>query len=238
MQSVEASARTVEEAIAKALRQLGLDRSQVDVEILSHGRPRILGFGGEPARVIVRPLVATATAEPTASPAVTETDAPATARQEEAVRTAVTIVRDLLRLLAIEATVTSRPPVTPGDGVGLTAAVIDVEGEDLGLLIGRRGETLAAFQYLVNLLLARRTGTRVVVGIDVGGYRRRREEWLRNLALRMADRVRSTGQSITLEPMPPSERRIVHLALANHPDVLTVSIGEGESRKVAITPRR
>jgi spoIIIJ-associated protein len=228
----------VEEAIAKALRQLGLDRSQVDVEILSHGRPRILGFGGEPARVIVRPLVTTTTADVAAPPAAAAAPAPTTDRQEEAVRTAVAIVRDLLRLLDIQATVTSRPPVTPGDGVGLTAAVIDVEGEDLGLLIGRRGETLAAFQYLVNLLLARRSGTRVVVGVDVGGYRRRREEWLRNLALRMAERVRSTGQSITLEPMPPSERRIVHLALANHPDVLTVSIGEGESRKVAITPRR
>ncbi len=188
--------------------------------------------------MIVRPLVTAATAaEPAAPPAPTGEPVPATG-QEEAVRTAVAIVRDLLRLLAIEATVTSRPPVTPGDGVGLTAAVIDVEGEDLGLLIGRRGETLAAFQYLVNLLLARRSGTRVVVGVDVGGYRRRREEWLRNLALRMAERVRSTGQSVTLEPMPPSERRIVHLALANHPDVLTVSIGEGESRKVAITPRR
>ncbi len=188
--------------------------------------------------MIVRPLVAAASAQPAASPAAAGAGTPATAHQEEAVRTAVAIVRELLRLLDIQATVTSRPPVTPGDGVGLTAAVIDVEGEDLGLLIGRRGETLAAFQYLVNLLLARRSGTRVVVGIDVGGYRRRREEWLRNLALRVAERVRSTGQSITLEPMPPSERRIVHLALADHPDVLTVSIGEGESRKVAITPRR
>lgn len=185
--------------------------------------------------MIVRPLVPAPTAEP---PAPTATAQPAASREDEAVRAAIEIVRDLLRLLHIEATVTSRPPITPGDGVGLVAAVIDVEGEDLGLLIGRRGETLAAFQYLVNLLLARRSGSRVVVGIDVGGYRRRREEWLRNLALRMADRVRSTGQSITLEPMPPSERRIVHLTLADHPDVLTVSIGEGESRKVAITPRR
>jgi spoIIIJ-associated protein len=79
---------------------------------------------------------------------------------------------------------------------------------------------------------------RGTVGIDIDGYRRRREESLRSLARRMAERVTSNGQSITLEPMPPNERRIIHLALADHPDVLTVSIGEGESRKVAITPRR
>jgi spoIIIJ-associated protein len=87
-------------------------------------------------------------------------------------------------------------------------------------------------------MLQRRLHSRVMVGIDVGGYRRRREESLRNLANRLADRVRATGQSITMEPMPPNERRIVHIALQDNPNVLTVSIGEGEGRKVAITPRR
>lgn len=119
----------------------------------------------------------------------------------------------------------------------MVIAVLDVQGDDLGMLIGRRGETLVSLQYMLNLMLARRTATRVMVGVDVGGYRRRREESLRSLAMRTADRVRASGQSVTLEPMPPNERRIIHIALSDNPDVLTVSIGEGEGRKVAITPR-
>ena len=157
---------------------------------------------------------------------------------DDAVSVAVEILAQILELMHVDARVTSRPPVTPGDGVGMVMAVLDVHGDDLGLLIGRRGETLASLQYLLNLMLARRVQGRPMVGIDIGGYRRRREESLRNLAQRMADRVRATGQSITLEPMPPAERRIIHLTLADSPDVLTVSIGEGDSRKVAITPRR
>jgi spoIIIJ-associated protein len=154
----------------------------------------------------------------------------------DAVAVAVEILEQMLSLLDIDANVTARPPETPGDGT--VAAVLDISGDELGMLIGRRGETLASMQYLVNLMLNRRVKTRTTVGIDVEGYRRRREETLRSLARRMADRVISSGQSITLEPMPPNERRIVHLTLADHPDVLTVSIGEGDARKVAITPKR
>jgi spoIIIJ-associated protein len=152
------------------------------------------------------------------------------------VAVAVEIVEHILELLDIDATVTPRPPETVGDGT--VNAVLDIHGDELSALIGRRGETLASLQYLVNLMLNRRATVRGTVGIDIDGYRRRREETLRSLARRMAERVISNGQSITLEPMPPNERRIIHLALADHPDVLTVSIGEGESRKVAITPRR
>jgi spoIIIJ-associated protein len=152
------------------------------------------------------------------------------------VAVAVEIVEHILELLDIDASVAPRPPETVGDGT--VNAVLDIHGDDLSALIGRRGETLASLQYLVNLMLNRRATVRGTVGIDIGGYRRRREETLRSLARRMAERVTSNGQSITLEPMPPNERRIIHLALADHPDVLTVSIGEGESRKVAITPRR
>jgi spoIIIJ-associated protein len=243
----------VEEAVAKALRQLGLDRTRVDVEVVSQGRPGILGFGGEPARVIVRPRAAGVVPdEPDETSDLDEDDesdeaAPVTSGrrppaepvdEDTAIELAVEILEDLLDLLDIDAEVTPRPPSTPGDGAGMVIAVLDVEGEDLGMLIGRRGETLISLQYLLNLMLSRRVGARVMVGIDIGGYRRRREESLRGLALRTADRVRATGQSVTLEPMPPNERRIVHIALQDNPDVLTVSFGEGEGRKVAITPRR
>lgn len=157
------------------------------------------------------------------------------ADENDPVAVSVEILQRMLDLLEIEATITPRPPETVGDGSA--DAILDVEGPDLGILIGRRGETLTAMQYLVNLMLNRRVKNRASVGIDVEGYRRRREESLHSLANRMAARVVSSGTSITLEPMPPNERRIVHLALADHPDVVTVSIGEGEARKVAITPR-
>ncbi len=159
------------------------------------------------------------------------------APRSEAVEAAVDILQQMLDYMGLDATVEARPPQTLGDGIGLVEAVLDVTGDELGLLIGRRGETLASLQYILNLVVRRRTHSHLTFGVDVEGYRRRREVMLNGLARRMADRVRATGQSLTLEPMPPAERRIVHLALANDPDVLTVSIGEGDARKVAITPR-
>jgi spoIIIJ-associated protein len=111
---------------------------------------------------------------------------------------------------------------------------LDIVGEDLGILIGRRGETLSSLQYVVNLIASRHFKTRVRVVVDVEGYRQRRHESLRSLARRFADQVKSTGRSVTLEPMPASERRIIHLELRDNPHVTTQSIGEGESRKVAI----
>jgi spoIIIJ-associated protein len=215
MESLDVSAKTVEEAIEKALEELGLERSQVEVEVVSEGRAGILGIGGEEAHVVVRP----------------KAEAPL---EGEEVQYAVEVLETLLSLLKVDATVRVREPETPGDGVGLVRAVLDVSGEDLGILIGRRGDTLASVQYLVNLIVSRKSKTRIAFGVDVEGYRRRREESLKNLALRMAERVRNTGQTITLEPMPPNERRIVHLALAKDTSVITESVGEGENRKVAI----
>jgi spoIIIJ-associated protein len=308
MLRVETSGKSVDDAVAKALQQLGLDRSQVDVEVVSEGRSGILGVGAQQAQVIVTPrpgVVARGTriadeeayddddeeyedeeeegeddeyddeyeddedeyddeeedeeelapAAPVRSPRAGPPAPPPRGRPmpvraaresrpipapsadpNDPVAVAVETVEHILDLLDIEATVTPRPPESIGDGT--VNAVLDIAGDDLNLLIGRRGETLASLQYLVNLILNRRVKGHASVGIDIDGYRRRREETLRSLARRMAERVISSGQSITLEPMPPNERRIVHLTLADHPDVLTVSIGEGESRKVAITPRR
>ena len=227
MEGVEESGKTVDEAIEKALENLGLDKTEVEIEILSMGRSGILGIGGDRARVLVRPKGGVA--------APASAVAPSTGEDTE---TAVGILEHLLELMSVDASIRVRAPETPGDGLGLVRAVLDVSGEDLGILIGRRGDTLSSLQFLVNLIVSRKLKARTAFGIDVEGYRRRREESLMGLALRMADRVKSTGQSITLEPMPPNERRIVHLTLAKDPNVITVSIGEGESRKVAITPRR
>jgi spoIIIJ-associated protein len=141
-----------------------------------------------------------------------------------------TVLEEIVDALDLDATVEVDEDAERIDG--------RIEGEDLGLLIGRRGQTLASLQYLVNLIVSKATNRRVAFSVDVDGYRRRREEALVGLAKRTASRVRTTGRSVTLEPMPPNERRIVHLALQDDPAVVTVSIGEGEARKVAITPSR
>lgn len=267
----EFTGRSVDDAVSKALTELGLRRDQVDVTIISEGRPGILGVGAQPARVRVAaapapaPRAAASAPPPRASappprpapPSPAEPDEelddsfvnqgvgeaiPALAMDLDLVtESAVDILQTLLQLLGFDADVTAREPETPGDGAGMMSAVLDVTGvgdRESGVLIGRRGETLAALQYLLNLMVNHQTRSHQVFSIDVEGYRRRREVALQDLARRIADRVRQNGQAMTLEPMPPAERRIVHIALADDPDVQTVSIGEGEARKVAITPRR
>jgi spoIIIJ-associated protein len=147
------------------------------------------------------------------------------------------VVDDLLRLLDISADISLREPMTAGDGRGAALAVIDISGDDLGVLIGRRGETLGSLQYLVNLVMGRRYPGQGGVTIDAEHYRVRREEQVVSLATRMADRVRQTGDSITLEPMSAAERRLVHLMLAEDGELETNSIGEGDNRKVVISLR-
>ncbi|MBI2767281.1 MAG: Jag N-terminal domain-containing protein [Chloroflexi bacterium] len=156
----------------------------------------------------------------------------------EEVDFAAHIVDDLLRLLDINAELTIREPLTPGDGLGVVRAVIDISGDDLGLLIGRRGDTLLSFQYLVNLIVGRRFPGKGGVSVDVEHYRHRREEQVVALAQRMAERVRETGSPITLEPMSAAERRLVHLAISEDPALETNSIGDGDNRKVVISARR
>jgi spoIIIJ-associated protein len=112
--------------------------------------------------------------------------------------------------------------------------VLDIRGDDLGVLIGRRGETLGALQYLTRLIVANKAARNVNLVVDVEGYKARREQQLRQLAQRMAERVAATRKPVALEPMPPNERRIVHLTLRDHPVVTTESVGRDEDRKVTI----
>jgi spoIIIJ-associated protein len=156
----------------------------------------------------------------------------------EEVDFAAHVVDDLLRILEIDCELTIREPLTPGDGLGAVRAVIDISGEDLGLLIGRRGDTLLSLQYLVNLIVGRRFPGNGGVTLDVEHYRHRREEQVVSLAQRMAARVRETGSPITLEPMSAAERRLVHITLADDPELETNSTGEGDNRKVVISARR
>ena len=238
-ESVEVSAKTVDEAIDDALEELGLKRQQAEIEILSAGKPGLFGIGGEQARVRVTALEV-GTARPMAEPeAVVEEGAAVEVRDADSpeVEQASGHLTELLALMDLDAEVSVRAPETPGDGIGRASAVLDINGDDLGLLIGRRGATLAALQYLLNVMISRKTGSRLLVSVDVEHYRRRREETLCGLARRMADRVRQTGRSITLEPMPAMERRIIHLVLAEDEAVTTGSSGEGDARKVVIYAR-
>lgn len=145
------------------------------------------------------------------------------------------IVRDLLKFMGLNATVTLKKAVV--EGKEPRHWILDVSGRDLGSLIGRKGETLAALQYLTRMLTSRKLGRRVYLVVDVEGYKTRREAMLRRLAQRMAEQAVQRGRTVAMEPMPPHERRIIHLTLRDHPEVTTESVGEGDKRKVTVIPR-
>ena len=139
----------------------------------------------------------------------------------------------LCPLLSLTAWTSTRSGNAPGK---LRPLFVDIHGDDLSLLIGRGGDTLDAFQYIVRLILGKELKKPVPVIIDVEGYRARREQTLRRLARRMADQALERGRTLSLEPMPPNERRIIHIELRENPDVRTQSVGEGDRRKVTIIP--
>lgn len=148
------------------------------------------------------------------------------------------IVAGLLQHMGIDADVVavdnpSTVPLSPEDPPTI---FLDILGRDLGMLIGRRGDHLSQLQYLVNTLINRKLGNWTRVIVDVEGYRSRREESLIGLAERVARQVARSGRSIVLEPMPPNERRIIHLTLRSHPDVSTHSSGEGAQRRITVEP--
>ena len=218
------SARTVDEAIELGLKELDADRDEAEVEILSRGKAGFLGIGAEVARVRVTRISAGRNAA----------GMPATGDGETtAAGVATAAVGRILEAAGVNVTRTLRAANDPESG----GPIIDLAGEDSGLLIGRRGQTLQALQFLVNLIVRKQfEGVRVV--LDVENYRQRREFQLRDMATKVAARVTQTNRSITLEPMPPADRRIIHTSLTDNPDVSTESTGEGEGRKVTIMPKR
>jgi spoIIIJ-associated protein len=238
MKSIEISARTVAEAVELALIQLGKDRDEVAIAVLESGET------GEEA--LVRVTVVDDEEDPAAAaPAASAPEAApaAPAEQEDLATVARTILEQLLQRMDIHGYVTAvktQVPSQQGNGTEETIT-LHVEGADeqaMGLLIGRRGETLQSLQFLLNLLVSRHTQKWPQMVVDVGNYRQRRRESLEGLARRMAERVRQGGRPVTLEPMAAYERRIVHLALREDSTVYTQSAGEGEGRKVVIYPSR
>jgi len=220
--SVEVSGKDVDQAIEKALRELDADPDEVETEVLTEGSRGLLGLGAEEARVRVTLI------EPEGLRGEPEAAEEPGAAADEMGTVALEVLRDLLNHMGIDATVVVRDP-GEDDAEPL---VLDVEGDDLGILIGRQGETLRDLQYITRLIVSRKLQRWVNILVDVGGYKRRRERILTELAERMAQRVVDEGRAVTLEPMPAHERRIVHMALRDHRSVTTESTGEGRRRKV------
>lgn len=230
--SVEKSARTVQEAIDSALLELGASVEEVVIEVLDEGEAGILGIGRKPARVLVTLEGTQGAAAPAA--AVEDTayygdDEEYTGELETPEETeAVNFVSRVLAGIGIRGQISSYREET--------TIFIDVNGSDVGAVIGRRGESLDALQYLATLVACKNSEERVRVVLDIGGYRRRREESLVSLAERTAAKVARSGSRYSLEPMNPAERRVVHTALQGYPGVMTFSEGEEPERRVIVAP--
>ena len=208
MREIVITAKTVEEAIELGLRELDVDRAEAEIDVISRGKAGILGIGSEPARV-----------------RVTRIDTPS-----DVVKTTSEVIDNIISLLGVEVVST----LTQVEREDLGGPVFEIEGDDAGLLIGRRGDTLKALQFLVKYLVSQKLNANVNMLVDVEGYQDRRYQSLMSMARRVAQRVTDSGRPITLEPMPPNERRIVHMALADHPRVTTESAGSGSSRQVVV----
>ena len=152
---------------------------------------------------------------------------------------AKTVLEDLLDLMDLPGIVRPSDEFTVnGDDGKLASVGLNIEGEDLGILIGRRGQTMVALQYIIRLIMSHKMQVQMPIILDVEGYKQRRCEGLRTLALRLAEQVKMRNVPFTMEPMTAFERRIIHVTLADNPDVLTESTGMGESRKVVIIPKK
>ena len=208
---MEISAKTIEEAIELALKELDAEREEVAVEVISEGRAGIFGIGGEQPRVRVTRLTP----------------------QEGLAGQAIDVVNHLISAMGVSVLATVRFPGDEENG-----PAVDIQGEDSGLLIGKQGETLGSLQFLVNLLLNSVQRNHPLVVVDVEGYKERRARALESMASRVAARVVANGRSVEMEPMSPAARRVVHMSLAEHPSVTTESAGEGNQRRVTVMPRR
>ncbi len=247
----EFEARTVKEAIDQGLAALGLQPDEAQIDVLDEGRSGVFGMGARPARVRITPLQATSqpdspeetpkseeptptAAAPTESEASPASPEPTFSAEEQDILTIVTdFLQGMLEHMGLKATI--EPSIQHLDGE--TTYRLNIIGDDLGILIGRRAETLESIQYLARLVVNQRTHRWYHIDVDVENYKQRREQSLQRLAHTMADQAVSEQRRVILEPMPPRERRLIHLALRDREDVRTESIGEGEDRKVTIIPQ-
>jgi spoIIIJ-associated protein len=238
--TIEIIAPSIEEAIDKGLAQLGLSEEHVEIEILDEGTKGLFGLGSRQARVKLTIMTASqpdihplGVTEPT--PAI---DSPETveSEQDQVLSVARETVSDLLKKMNVKAEVVVYYG-EPDDSRSRAPVCVDIKGQDLSILIGRKAETLDALQFITKLIMGKELEQSVPLLIDVEGYRKRRQRQVRKLAQRVAEQVKQTGRSQTLEPMPPNERRWVHIELRENPAVFTESTGEGKRRKVVVYPK-
>jgi len=243
--SIEIIAPTIDEALARGAAELGVAPEALEVQVLDEGGKGLFGLGLRQARVRLtvkgEPEPGTFAGKSEASPrAVAAKVAPGPSESsdedEEALRVAEDTLHELLERMGVEATIRARWGEPTGDDAP-RPAFLDLHGGDLSILIGHRGETLAALQYITRLIAGKELHRPMPIVLDVEGYRARREGQLRQLAQRMAAQAIEQGRTMTLEPMPANERRIIHLELRDHAQVTTESIGEGDHRKVTILLR-
>lgn len=250
--STEQSGRSLEEALQKAAEELGAVAGELEYEVTRDDSRTILGLV-RAGRVTVRAWLAAQEAEieqeslperPSSETRAGE-EARVIARPElernppELEATACDVVSALLDKMGVLAAVevVDHGGETDPEANEVSPLVLNIVGDDLGILIGRRGDTLRDLQFIVRLIISRRLGVWPHVVVDVEGYKAKREVALRSLAKRMADQVRRIKRPVILEPMPANERRIIHLTLRDDPDVYTESTGEDDKRKVQIFPK-
>ena len=251
--TLEIIAPSINEAIEKGLAELALPREDVEIEILDEGSRGLFGLGSHQARVrlIVKqnipdefePEMPSEASDIPYEEASDEESAikpiripPANTKEEITLHVAQETVSELLAKMHIQAEVTTSYGEID-DVRGTRAILVDITGKDLSVLIGKRTETLNALQYISRLIVSKELGDNITLVIDVEGFRTRRERQLRQLAHRMAEQAIKTGRKQTLEPMPPNERRIIHMELREDAHVLTESFGEEPHRKVTIIPK-
>jgi spoIIIJ-associated protein len=250
--TLEIIAPSVEDAINRGLSQLGLPREAVRVEVLDAGSRGLFGLGGRQARVrlTILPENYSGTLEqiedqserlieeaPLESEMEETEPAETVSGDQNALHIAKEVVSELLEKMKVMAKVQARY-VRPQDEKDDPVILVDIQGDDLSILIGRRSETLNALQYITSLIVGKEVGHWVPMMIDVQGYRARRERSLRVLAHKMAEQAIYTGHKQVLEPMPANERRVIHLELRDHPGVMTESVGEEPNRKVTIVLKK
>lgn len=242
---IEATGSSVEEAIDKGLEQLGVGPNDVIVEVLEEASRGVFGLNARPARVRLQLLVQRPVSPPPQPVYVREIedegeegDYPDGVTTDEDAEVARVVLGEILEKLSIRATVEVRRAAS-SEGEGEAPWLLNVTGSgDLNVLIGKRGETLASLQYLTRLITSRELQRRANIVVDVDGYKARRASKLQELAARMAEQAVREQRTISLEPMPPYERRIIHMALRDRSDVSTRSVGEGTARKITIVPNK
>ena len=239
---MESTGKNEEEAIQAALRTLGLDRDEISVEVLERAKSGFLGIGSSPARIRVTYEAPDEPAPPAEEPAPPAGEAPAPEAAPVVEEEAVSPLGD--RAPAIEGFLTglmAHMEVEASPRISMEADGsyhVELVGQDLGALIGRRGETLDAIQQLTSYAVNRGQSKRVRIHVDAENYRAKREESLERLARKVAGKVVKYRRNVTLEPMNAYERHVIHTALQDYPDVTTYSIGTEPNRRTVVAYAR